>query len=617
MTAEGLTLSTSPTRPRSKSEPSSDTPARLRAPNRPASSPERPTASGPCWLSRPTSSRPTWPVRTIRTTSITSGVVTRSPFRNSLVSPSRPSICAICGPPPCTTTGRRPAYRRKATSCAKARLRVVVDHRVAAVLDDDERAPEPLEPRQRLDEGLRLARRNTDRRRVDDAADGAGGGRSGVVLMCCTPSSRGRSRGSGRWSRPSTVSSPAWRSTRTWTSRSERSTSDRSSPTPPARQTWTPFMETSSVSASKVAAVVPTAARTRPQLGSAPKIAHLKRLLRATLRATSSASSTEAAPRTSMAMSWWAPSASATSWRARSAQTTVTASVSAGGSTSTADAPDAMQEHRVVGRLAAVGVDAVEGRERRRAQRLVHGGGVGRGVGDQDDEHRRQRRREHARALRHPPDRPAVALERRGLGVGVGGDDRGGGIVVAVGRERGRRGRDARADPVHREQLADEPRGADGDVDGRQSERVGHLLGRAVRVLEPLVAGARVGPAGVEDDRVDASVRDDLARPDHRRRDDPVAGEHRGRVVVGPVVDDEGEVGLAARLEPGGDAGGAEAGGESAHGATPATGRPVVSGRPRARFAHWIAPPAVPLVRLSMAATTTTRPTDSSSVSWR
>ena len=65
---------------------------------------------------------------------------------------------AICGPPPCTTTGRSPAYRRKAMSWAKARLRVVVDHRVAAVLDDDERAAEPLEPRQRLDEGLRLAR---------------------------------------------------------------------------------------------------------------------------------------------------------------------------------------------------------------------------------------------------------------------------------------------------------------------------------------------------------------------------------------------------------------------------------------------------------------------------
>ena len=44
------------------------------------------------------------------------------------------------------------------------------------------------------------------------------------------------------------------------------------------------------------------------------------------------------------------------------------------------------------------------------------------------------------------------------------------------------------------------------------------------------------------------------------------------------------------------------------HGATPTLDRPVVSGRPRARFMHWTAPPAVPLVRLSSAATATSRP---------
>ena len=56
--------------------------------------------------------------------SIASGVVTRSPPRNSLSMPSRVSIDPICGPPPWTTTGRMPAYRRKATSWAKACLRV-------------------------------------------------------------------------------------------------------------------------------------------------------------------------------------------------------------------------------------------------------------------------------------------------------------------------------------------------------------------------------------------------------------------------------------------------------------------------------------------------------------
>ena len=64
---------------------------------------------GPCWLIRPTSSRWTWPTSTIRTTSIASGVVTRSPPRNSDSMPSRSSMLEICGPPPCTTTGLKPA----------------------------------------------------------------------------------------------------------------------------------------------------------------------------------------------------------------------------------------------------------------------------------------------------------------------------------------------------------------------------------------------------------------------------------------------------------------------------------------------------------------------------
>ena len=122
-TASGRTCATSPTRPRSTSSPSTIVLVRL-AVKSPASSPESPTASGPCSLTRPTSSRWTWPTSTIRTTSIAGGVVTRSPPRNSDSMPSRSSIAEICGPPPCTTTGLKPAKRRKAMSSAKARLRV-------------------------------------------------------------------------------------------------------------------------------------------------------------------------------------------------------------------------------------------------------------------------------------------------------------------------------------------------------------------------------------------------------------------------------------------------------------------------------------------------------------
>src|SRR5262249_38991222 len=108
-------------------------------------------------------------------------------------------------------------------------------------------------------------------------------------------------------------------------------------------------------------------------------------------------------------------------------------------------------------------------------------------------------------------------------------------------------------------------------------------------------------------------------------------GEDAGRGAQRPLVDDQGEVRGTGRLQPGCHPGGAEAarGGDAdagrrlrrrrllccaaAHGATPILGRPRPSGRPRARFMLCTAPPAVPLVRLSMALITMIRPVDSSS----
>ena len=129
-------------------------------------------------------------------------------------------------------------------------------------------------------------------------------------------------------------------------------------------------------------------------------------------------------------------------------------------------------------------------------------------------------------------------------------------------RERGGGRVDARRDLVHRQELADEAGRADDDVAGREAEHLGDLLGGAVRVEEAQSPGAGVGTAGVEHDGVGAAVDDDLARPRDGGRLDAVAREDGGRVVVGPVVDDEREVGAAARLEAGRDAGRAEARGQ-------------------------------------------------------
>ena len=107
----GFTASTSPTNPSSGE--------RALAVIRPASSPESPTASGPCTLMAPTMSRLTLPTNTMRAMSSVSASVTRRPLRNSGALPSRSIREPICGPPPWTTTVRMPTDRMRATSWAK------------------------------------------------------------------------------------------------------------------------------------------------------------------------------------------------------------------------------------------------------------------------------------------------------------------------------------------------------------------------------------------------------------------------------------------------------------------------------------------------------------------
>ena len=81
---------------------------------------------------------------------------------------------------------------------------------------------------------------------------------------------------------------------------------------------------------------------------------------------------------------------------------------------------------------------------------------------------------------------------------------------------------------------------------------------------------------------------------------------------VAAVLDDDHLAPEAADVGQGLDQDGGLGGGlrRSAvdHGYTPTTGRPAVSGSPSARLAHWMAWPAAPLVRLSMAAMATIQP---------
>ena len=106
---------------------------------------------------------------------------------------------------------------------------------------------------------------------------------------------------------------------------------------------------------------------------------------------------------------------------------------------------------------------------------------------------------------------------------------------------------------------ADQPGGADDDVDGSDAEPRGDPLRDRVGGLEAVGAGVAVGTAGVEDDRPHDAVLDDLLGPEHRVGLAAVGGEDARRVVGGAVVDHERDVAPAAGLEAGLDAGGAEA----------------------------------------------------------
>ena len=122
-------------------------------------------------------------------------------------------------------------------------------------------------------------------------------------------------------------------------------------------------------------------------------------------------------------------------------------------------------------------------------------------VGGDDREHRREVRVDHPGTLRHPADREAAAPHDRLLGARVGGQDRLRRVAAAVRREPRSRPRPASSFGIG---------SFDPDHAGREHE---HLLGvepeqrrglgrRRERVQLALLAGRRVGDAGVDHDRL-------------------------------------------------------------------------------------------------------------------
>ena len=160
--------------------------------------PTGPRRAGPCTLSADTMSPLTLPISTIWAISRVSASVTRWPSTNSVVLPSRPSHSPICGPPPWTTTGRMPTWCISTTSAANWAEQLGRRHGVAAELHDDDRAPEALDVRQRLEQHLdrdrarRCATSVGASRRTSPDDREAGVSRAGRPSGSCTGGLAGR-----------------------------------------------------------------------------------------------------------------------------------------------------------------------------------------------------------------------------------------------------------------------------------------------------------------------------------------------------------------------------------------------------------------------------------------
>src|SRR6185436_9532291 len=149
---------------------------------------------------------------------------------------------------------------------------------------------------------------------------------------------------------------------------------------------------------------------------------------------------------------------------------------------------------------------------------------------------------------------------------------------------------------------------------------------RRAGALEPRNAGRGVRIAGVGDDRAQVAEVAALSAQLHRRGHDARAREARGARRLRRVGDEQADVERAALLQAGRDAGRAEAGRQPAvqlrdvvglryPARAEETGRhqaiPAPSGKPNIRLRFCTACEEVPFQRLSIAASTTTRP------SWR
>ena len=263
---------------------------------------------------------------------------------------------------------------------------------------------------------------------------------------------------------------------------------------------------------------------------------------------------------------------------------------------------------------------AVERARDAHAEQQVGGLGAQSGVGLDEAEHRRERRRDHPRAL-GLRGQPHGAGRQRDVDLDLLGElvrrlDRLGEVAVPVLAELAASTRDPADRVAGVEQHADHA--GRGHRDLVLADAAGHRR-RALhpgRLLEAAPPGRRVRVAGVGHDHPDrVQPRAFLGQHDGR-------GEHAGAReprradAFGLRAHQQAEVHPAARLEAAGHARGAEATGQLTgvlgdvlRDLQPTTHNSAsLSGRPNIRLRFWTACEAAPFHRLSIAAKTMIRP---------
>ena len=222
-------------------------------------------------------------------------------------------------------------------------------------------------------------------------------------------------------------------------------------------------------------------------------------------------------------------------------------------------------EYAIVRRRLAVNRDGVERVARRFGQRPLQHHRIDRRIRRRVFQHRRHARLDHSRAFRHPADAESSKLgrdfDRVFLRKRIGRHDRPRGRGTAVRRQRRHRLRNAAADSSILRLTPITPVDATSTWSSRQPIAVAGELRHLLRIDHALRTSAGVGAAAIGHDRARAAVaRSQVILAEiQRRRLGEIYGEHTRRARR-RIADDQGEVGLAARLDAAMQAAGPESG---------------------------------------------------------